>query len=66
MTLGPVAMKAWVVSLVCLLGAVLCDAVEWTAETYPNPYQDADRCGRTQKSFLCDPDHILFQDEGLY
>ena len=65
-TPGPGAMKACVVSLVCLLGVVQCDAVEWTAETYPNPQQDPDRCSRTQKSFLCDPDHILSQDDGLY
>lgn len=63
-----VAMKSWILSFVVfLIGAILCKAVEdWTADMFPNPQEEPERCGRSRKSFICDPDHILSPDDGWY
>jgi hypothetical protein len=37
----------------------------WDAEHFPNPQVDVQKCGRNGKvSFVCDPDHVLSQNEG--
>ena len=59
-------MNGWIVSLdLLVIGLTLCNATEeWTADIYPSPQDDPGKCGRSSKSFVCDPDRILTGDEG--
>ena len=39
---------------------------EWSLQEFPNPARNPAACGRDpgQRTFVCDPDHILTQQEG--
>ena len=38
----------------------------WGACSYPNPQSNWTKCGRSEKSWLCDPDGLLELEDGLF
>jgi len=64
-------MYSWL--LCCVLGALVSvslqqDAVResWSRSMYPNPRTQPSECGRyMRQSYLCDPNHLLSDDEAI-
>ena len=52
------------ISLFEVTSSVLPTNPPWTPERYPNPFIDHVACKRPRRSFVCDPDNIITEEEG--
>ena len=55
----------YVLLLAVSASCVLAEDGMFTRVSYPNPQKDFSACGRDRKTWLCDPSHILDDDEGI-
>lgn len=56
------ALVLFIVLAVSMTGA---DTGEWNVYTYPySPMENPVACGRPEPSFVCDPNHILPEQDG--
>ncbi len=56
----------FILTIITLDNIVNSETVTWRKEKFPNPQIDVTLCGRSDNpSWVCDPDHLLTQQEGI-